>query len=87
MLAALDHTYRLEGNAGFKRSKTVEYHCTASIGVTLFGAHMGNVDELLKQADLAMYQAKESGRNAILGIPEHRDRRFRTNVTGHSGAS
>ena len=65
ILAALDHTYRLEGNAGFKRSKTVEYHCTASIGVTLFGAHMENVDELLKQADLAMYQAKESGRNAI----------------------
>ena len=22
-----------------------------------------------------------------MGIPEHRDRRFRTNVTGHSGAS
>ncbi len=43
------------------------YHhmCTASIGATLFGEHQMNVEELLKQADIAMYEAKDSGRNSL----------------------
>lgn len=41
------------------------YHSTSSIGITLFDNHDENVDELLKQADIAMYQAKRSGRNAL----------------------
>lgn len=41
------------------------YHSTSSIGITLFDNHNENVDELLKQADIAMYQAKRSGRNAL----------------------
>lgn len=39
--------------------------CTPSIGVTLFNGHEQALDDLLKQADIAMYQAKTSGRNAI----------------------
>jgi diguanylate cyclase (GGDEF)-like protein/PAS domain S-box-containing protein len=39
------------------------HHSTPSIGIALFGQHSGNVDELLKHADLAMYQAKAAGRN------------------------
>ncbi len=42
-----------------------EYHCTCSIGVSLFIDHFETADELLKRADVAMYQAKNSGRNAI----------------------
>ena len=38
---------------------------TPSIGVTLFNGHAHSLDDLLKQADIAMYQAKTSGRNAI----------------------
>ncbi len=38
---------------------------TPSIGVTLFNGHTHSLDDLLKQADIAMYQAKTSGRNAI----------------------
>ena len=38
---------------------------TPSIGVTLFGESAPGVDELLKQADLAMYQAKAGGRNTL----------------------
>lgn len=41
------------------------HHSTASIGVTLFNGESKGVDELLKQADLAMYQAKGAGRNAL----------------------
>ncbi|MDR3435525.1 EAL domain-containing protein [Telmatospirillum sp.] len=39
------------------------HHCAASLGLTLFrGVDVSN-DDLLKQADLAMYQAKAAGRN------------------------
>jgi diguanylate cyclase (GGDEF)-like protein/PAS domain S-box-containing protein len=41
------------------------HHSTCSIGVTLFGKMPSSVNELLKQADLAMYQAKAAGRNAV----------------------
>ena len=42
-----------------------DYHSTPSIGVTLFTGHEQSIEELLKQADIAMYQAKSSGRNAL----------------------
>ncbi len=42
-----------------------EHHCTSSIGITLFNDHKSHVEELLKQADIAMYQAKKSGRNML----------------------
>ncbi|MDX1588079.1 MAG: EAL domain-containing protein [Oleiphilaceae bacterium] len=45
--------------------KGQEYFITPSIGVTFFDAHSRSVDQLLKQADLAMYQAKAAGRNAV----------------------
>lgn len=38
---------------------------TASIGITIFGNKQENTSEILKQADIAMYQAKESGRNTF----------------------
>ncbi|CRI67153.1 Diguanylate cyclase/phosphodiesterase with PAS/PAC sensor(S) (fragment) [Thiocapsa sp. KS1] len=42
-----------------------EYRCSASIGVTLFGPRAVSVEELMKQADLAMYRAKASGRDTL----------------------
>jgi diguanylate cyclase (GGDEF)-like protein/PAS domain S-box-containing protein len=56
ILVALGQPYQL----GF-----VEHRITASIGATLFLGQQVTVDELLKQADLAMYKAKETGRNAL----------------------
>lgn len=54
--ASLNQQYDLAGQS---------WHSTPSIGVTLFGTSPVTVDELMKQADLAMYQAKSSGRNAV----------------------
>jgi diguanylate cyclase (GGDEF)-like protein/PAS domain S-box-containing protein len=42
-----------------------QYSCTSSIGATIFNGHALVMDELLKQADIAMYQSKASGRNAL----------------------
>ncbi|MFO1262665.1 MAG: EAL domain-containing protein [Rhodoferax sp.] len=56
ILAALAQPYTLA--SGSHRS-------TASIGATLFGTEPVAVDVLMKQADLAMYRAKESGRNVV----------------------
>ncbi len=44
---------------------THEHHSTPSIGVTLFNDHHTGIEELLKQADISMYQAKKAGRNTI----------------------
>jgi len=41
------------------------YHNTVSIGVTLFRGDAVSMEVLLKQADLALYQAKAAGRNAV----------------------
>ncbi len=40
------------------------HRISASIGTALFPAHGANSDELLANADIAMYQAKEKGRKA-----------------------
>jgi diguanylate cyclase (GGDEF)-like protein/PAS domain S-box-containing protein len=40
-------------------------YSTPSIGVTLFMDHSENIEELLKRADMAMYEAKTAGRNTI----------------------
>ena len=42
------------------------HHSGASIGIALFGgAEQHSIDEPLKQAELAMYQAKAAGRNTL----------------------
>jgi len=50
------------------RSYTLDdFEClsSASIGISLFLGHLESVEELLMHADVAMYQAKSAGRNAI----------------------
>lgn len=42
-----------------------EYMSTASIGAVVFSGQQQCIDELLKQADIAMYQAKSLGRNQM----------------------
>lgn len=45
--------------------KDYEHFSSPSIGVALFRGHQISLDELLKNADSAMYQAKHAGRNTI----------------------
>ncbi|MEI6147159.1 MAG: EAL domain-containing protein [Methylococcales bacterium] len=40
-----------------------QHSCTASLGVTLFVGHEANSEQILKEADIAMYQSKSNGRN------------------------
>ena len=56
ILAALNQPYHLAGR---------KHHSTPSIGITLFNNRDRSIDELLKQADIAMYQSKAAGRNTL----------------------
>jgi len=56
VLATLDHDLEFSG---------VRFHSTASIGVAMFCGLGESIDELLKRADLSMYEAKAGGRNAL----------------------
>lgn len=42
-----------------------DYRSTPSIGANLFIGHKTSIEELLKQSDIAMYQAKKAGRNTL----------------------
>jgi diguanylate cyclase (GGDEF)-like protein/PAS domain S-box-containing protein len=56
ILAALSQAYKLNERV---------FRSSSSIGATLFNGEQHEVEELLKQADIAMYQAKKAGRNAL----------------------
>ena len=56
ILSVLSQAYSIAGRT---------HHSTPSVGVTLFIEADESVDELLKQADIAMYQAKAAGRNML----------------------
>ncbi|MDO9194292.1 MAG: EAL domain-containing protein, partial [Undibacterium sp.] len=56
ILDSLSQTYRFGDQV---------HNSTASIGATLFRGHAVNIENLMKQADIAMYRAKETGRNTI----------------------
>lgn len=56
IIAALNQPYLLKG---------IAYRSTPSIGASLFNGHQVEIEVLLKQADLAMYRAKDEGRNTL----------------------
>jgi len=56
IMSALNESYDI---------RPLSVQSTPSMGITLFGAQHENIEEPLKRADLAMYQAKAAGRNTI----------------------
>jgi diguanylate cyclase (GGDEF)-like protein/PAS domain S-box-containing protein len=58
--------FLLSSSAGFRgNSHQLRYSCSGSMGVALFALALEDGTEVLKRADLAMYQAKHAGRNTI----------------------
>ena len=62
ILAALNVPYELAGR---------RHQSTSSIGITLFDSNRHSIDELMKRADLAMYNAKTAGRNTLRFFDPH----------------
>jgi len=56
ILTAISQVYILDSH---------QYHCTSSIGINLFTGQQIEVDRFMQQADIAMYQAKNDGRNTL----------------------
>ncbi|MCF8198265.1 MAG: PAS domain S-box protein [Sulfuritalea sp.] len=56
ILASLNQPYELDG-----------HHCLSSpsIGIALLTGNETTIDDLMKRADVAMYQAKDAGRNTL----------------------
>lgn len=65
ILTALSQPYLLGHFDQQGYSMPVEHHSSASIGLTLFKGTQTSSEDLLKQADVAMYQAKQAGRNTL----------------------
>jgi len=56
ILTGLNQSFQLEDH---------QYHSTCSIGAVVFSATQQSLEDLLKQADIAMYYAKSAGGNAL----------------------
>jgi diguanylate cyclase (GGDEF)-like protein len=56
ILQSLQQPYQLDG---------IEHQSSCSVGATFFGETQQSSADLLKQADIAMYQVKNAGRNAV----------------------
>ncbi len=56
ILSSLNQPYFLGG---------INHRSSASIGITLFKGDDTSIDDLMKQADLAMYKSKDAGRNCL----------------------
>jgi predicted signal transduction protein with EAL and GGDEF domain len=72
ILIALNQPYLLGKN---------KYQNSVSIGVTLFNDSQSEIEELLRQADIAMYQAKKAGRNKIRFFDPQMQETINTRVT------
>ena len=56
ILSALNEPYRLG---------SLLLHSSASMGVVLISSSDGDAEELMKRADMSMYEAKQAGKNAL----------------------
>ena len=71
LLNAINQPILLEGR---------KFYATTSIGISLFPHDGADVETLLKNADTAMYEAKEAGRNDYRFFREEMDNNIRTHL-------
>jgi diguanylate cyclase (GGDEF)-like protein/PAS domain S-box-containing protein len=71
LLHTIDQAYRLDG---------FEQFITTSIGVSIYPEHGRDDETLIKNADIAMYQAKDRGGNAYFIYNESLERPLRTRL-------
>ena len=64
--------YALEGN---------QVRASASIGIVSYGADIANIDAMMTKADLALYRAKNEGRNQFSFHAAELDRQNRERIT------
>lgn len=62
--AVIDRPFHILQDDG-TQSPDIVHHCTSSVGVTLFLGKRVQQDQLLIQADTAMYEAKSKGKNCV----------------------
>ena len=53
--------------------KGADYYCTTSMGIVTFPDEGETVQDLIKKADIAMYEAKKSGKNRMAYYAENAD--------------
>ncbi len=56
VISALAEPYKINHN---------QHICTVSMGVTIFPHEFATVNDIIRQADVAMYRSKEQGRNQV----------------------
>jgi len=76
LLAALSRPYSIDEH---------DVHITASIGIATYPDDALDAETLLKNADVAMYQAKDSGRNQHRFYEKHRNRLAGERLTLEAG--
>ncbi|MGM0481469.1 MAG: EAL domain-containing protein [Pseudomonadota bacterium] len=62
----------------------VKLKTSASIGITFFSGEQVELDPLMKQADIAMYEAKEHGKSRVCCFDADSERRLQKRVTMES---
>jgi diguanylate cyclase (GGDEF)-like protein/PAS domain S-box-containing protein len=64
---ALAEPYSLTFNSENQtQMRMIQHSCTASIGAVIFRNHEESIEDIIKQADIAMYEAKHHGRDRFL---------------------
>ncbi len=62
-----------------------EHLVSASIGITVYGEGDATIEQVLKHADIAMYRAKESGRNRVVFFEPEMNARMEARIALESG--